>query len=86
LCLVRNRQVDRDRLQALIDARRVEQGWTMTEFIAATGRSPSMIYAVLSGERNPSLLTAARLARTLGCEVEDFTVLINTDDGGNAPE
>lgn len=74
---MRNRRVDQDRLQALIDARRVEQGWTMTEFIAATGRSPSMIYAVLAGERNPSLLTVARLARTLGCEISDF---VKSDD------
>ena len=64
-------------LRRRIDARRVACDWTMAEFIAATGRSSSMIYAILAGQRQPSLLTAARLARVLDCEIGD---LISSDD------
>lgn len=71
---MRGKRVDPVELRRRIDARRIERGWTMQQFIAETGRSSALVYAILDGVRQPSLLTAAALARILDCAIEDFTV------------
>lgn len=67
------RHVDRDELYRLIHALRVRQGWTMQQFLAHAGLKPSLVYYVLAGTRQPSLVTASKMAKVLECSIEDFT-------------
>ena len=66
--------MDPDRLREMIIALRRERQWGMSQVIEYLGFSPSFVYYLLSGERQPDLLTADRIAEKLGCSVEDFTV------------
>lgn len=83
---MRDRRVDPVELRRRIDALRVEREWPVGQVISYLGISATFYHYLRQGKRQPDLLTAHRLAARLGCTVEDFTVLINTDDGGNAPE
>ena len=67
-------QVDPRKLREKIDALRVERRWSTTQLLEHLGISSSFLYYLLSGERQPDLLNAHRLAERLGCEIEDFMV------------
>ena len=77
---MRDRRVDPVELRRRIDALRVERQWPMQQMIEYLGISSTFLYYLLQGHRQPDLLTAHRLAAKLGCEIEDFTCLISSED------
>lgn len=58
----------------------LEQEMTLREVSAATGLAYSFIKYVLAGERQLSDLSAHKLARVLGCNVEDFSSRPDQDE------
>lgn len=73
--------MDPDRLRKRIDALRLERLWSMQQVIEHVELSPSFLYYLLNGQRQPDLLTAHRLAEKLGCTVEDFTDPVPSSEG-----
>lgn len=56
-----------------LTALRIRAGLTMPALAARSGVSLSMVKQVHRGTRQLSLLTAAKIARALGCDPRDFT-------------
>lgn len=64
--------MDTVRLREAIDTLRVEKNWSMGEVITYLDYSPSFIYYLLAGARQPDLLTAHDLAEKLGYSIDDL--------------
>lgn len=59
-------------LREAIDTLRVEKDWSMHQVIEHLGVSPSFVYYLLAGRRQPDLLTAHRIAEALGYPIDDW--------------
>ena len=60
-------------LGATIRARRVNREMTRAELSRVSGLSPSFLYRIERGLRSPSDIALVKLARALGCTVDDLT-------------
>jgi transcriptional regulator with XRE-family HTH domain len=67
------RHVNPEKLRELIDELRASRGWTMQQFIAHAGLSPSLVYYALAGKRQLSVVTAAKMAKALDRSTAEFT-------------
>jgi cyanate lyase len=66
---MKGRRTDPAALRGLI----LEQEMTLREVSVATGLAYSFIKYVIAGERQMSDLSAHKVARVLGCNVDDFS-------------
>jgi putative transcriptional regulator len=68
-------------------AQRAERGWTQAELAERVGVSRKTINTVENGVFIPSTLVALKIARALGCTVEQlFSLMDGTDDAKSSSE
>ena len=58
----------KNRVKAMMDKRKM----TSTELAYKSNISERYVFFIMKGSRSPSLKVALRIAKTLGCKVEDI--------------